>query len=185
MADRVLSLEEITAIEAEYAEKPSKPSLGYAATALFLRWKVGERDQETAIRLMFMRWYACAEPAFLTRLNDDELPTIEQLISDLGGEASLWPEALFLLGFWAGLFPWCLGNESHWTSNTQKLAKRAADLAPGCHIFRNWSFFFHVAPNVDIETQQIKHEIEHSYKDRGALGEYMTHMLVSRLGDLK
>jgi hypothetical protein len=61
-------LDEITAVENDYAPPSGKPRLGDAFALLKTRWQAGERDLETGLRLMFLAWYAVCEPPFATGL---------------------------------------------------------------------------------------------------------------------
>ena len=66
----VKSLAEIGVLEAAY-ENGAK-SLGTAKVALRDRWAANLRDDETLIRLLFLNWYSCSEPGWLTGLEPSE-----------------------------------------------------------------------------------------------------------------
>ncbi|MFD0484990.1 hypothetical protein ACFQ46_20550 [Kineococcus sp. GCM10028916] len=114
---RCATLEEITALEARYTAGASK-TLAPARAQLAGRWRAGERDRETALRLAFLDWYSCSEPQFLTGLSDlsssqavEEgffLPTCEHLLAAHPGDV----EVLFALGWMLTSHPWCAGGAS-------------------------------------------------------------------------
>ena len=86
----VPELDEITAVENDYALPSGKPTLGDAYAMLKARWQAGRRDLETGLRLMFLAWYACAEPPFLTGLptQEDTGRVFREVFAHFGGAAS-------------------------------------------------------------------------------------------------
>jgi hypothetical protein len=111
VSETVLSLVEVTALEAAYVEQ-GRPALLAPRSALAKRWEHGHRDRETALRLVFLDWYSCSEPDFLTGM------------PEIGAtEASLFPECSehllalhgdnevgFALGWMMRSFPYCCGS---------------------------------------------------------------------------
>ena len=103
-------LDQITDVENEYRLPSGKPRLGDAYAMLKDRWRSGRRDLETGLRLMFLAWYACVEPPFLTGL-----PTHEDTASLFWevfalGERRHGAELLYAVGLMCDLFPllsWC------------------------------------------------------------------------------
>ena len=69
----MVDLDEIGKVEARYDGSSGQPSLGEAYILLRQRWQEGARDLDTALRLMFLAWYANCEPSHLTGLPVDEL----------------------------------------------------------------------------------------------------------------
>jgi hypothetical protein len=90
------STDEITAVENDYALPSGKPTLGDAYAMLKARWQAGRRDLETGLRLMFLAWYSCAEPPFLTGLptKEDTWRVFQEVFAHFGGAASTDPELL-------------------------------------------------------------------------------------------
>jgi len=100
------------------------------------RWNDGERDLETGLRLMFLAWYACAEPFGLTGLDpdDDCISVFSDVFNYFGGSASREPELLYAVGLmaWKHSFPWCCGGDvGAWESIADACMKRAKELKPG------------------------------------------------------
>ena len=110
----MLSIDKITAIEDEHHSSSHTPSLGRAYDALVARWKEGARDRETALRLLFLIWYAQAEPPYLTGLKDVNRTRTNELFQRLGGEFSTDPEVLFVVTTMCRIAPWALGEEAYW-----------------------------------------------------------------------
>ena len=137
MQKKIPSLAEINEIERAY--KHGVPSLGLAAEELLHRWRNDLRDEETCVRLIFLRWYSCSEPVWLTGLEieiwltglEKEMLSIESIIAEFGGENSLAAETLFIFGFLgSNLFAFCFGEESVWQKKCKEFLKRAAELEP-------------------------------------------------------
>ena len=156
----VPSLVEIDATEQGYLGRDSSPVLGQSFDMLLERWAAGERDRETALRLLFLSWYSNCEPPFLTGLptGQDTAKLCSETFSALGGASTADPEVCFVVGLMAELFPWCLGEEAQWIEVGRLLASRAAQLQPGGPSPTTFS------------------------AGRGAYGEYFSHMLSARAG---
>lgn len=155
----VPSLIDINKAEQGYLGRNGSPVLGQAFEMLLARWAAGERDRETALRLLFLSWYANCEPPFLTGLpTEQETASIcSETFAALGGASSSDPEVCFAVGLMAELFPWCLGDEAHWVEVGHLLASQAVKLQPG-------------GPPLS------------AFVGRGAYGEYFSHMLSARAG---
>ena len=125
-------LDEITAVEIEYALPSGKPRLGAAFAMLKTRWQGGLRDLETGLRLMFLAWYACAEPPFLTGLptQEDTGRVFREVFAHFGGAASTEPELLHAVGLMCDLFPWCCGSDDEWFAVGVECKKTARRLKP-------------------------------------------------------
>lgn len=144
---------EITIIETRYTESGGR-SLGQAFDGWLERWSCGERDRETALHLLFLAWYSCSEPTFLTGLpNDLRVSDLFQEVFDaLGGEQSHDAEFLYVAGLMADLFPWCVGSELEWKARAQRCLDRSRQLLPTP-----------LSPSV--------------FADRGAYGQYFAHQV--------
>ncbi|RYD68627.1 MAG: hypothetical protein EOP83_00510 [Verrucomicrobiaceae bacterium] len=117
----MLSIDEITRIEDRYCQS-GEQSLGEAFRELLHRWECGERDRETALRLLFLSWYASAEPDWLTGLTalPDAAAVFRRLSEHLDEELESDDEYHFVAGYMATLFPWCCGDEEEWTKRGRK-----------------------------------------------------------------
>ena len=56
------------ALELEERAIQGEPTLGRAYELLLGQWNSGDRSRELALHLMFLAWYLCIEPPFLTGL---------------------------------------------------------------------------------------------------------------------
>ena len=179
MQKKILSLAEITEIERAY--KHGVPSLGSAAEELLHRWRNNLKDEETCVRLVFFRWYSCSEPDRLTGLNK-EIPSVENIITEFGGENSLAAETLFILGvLGSNTFAFCFGEESVWREKCRGFLKRATELEPTSQLFADWAYFVDESPSTKNLRTKITPEVHARFNGRGALGEYMEHILTSAL----
>jgi hypothetical protein len=124
----MISIDKITAIEDEYHSSAHTPSLGRAYDALVARWKEGALDRETALRLLFLIWYAVAEPPYFTGLKDVNRTRIRELFQRLGGEFSTDPEVLFVVMKMCQIAPWALGEEPQWRNIGERFRVRFREL---------------------------------------------------------
>jgi hypothetical protein len=164
----MVTLQEITQVENRYCQNGAE-SLGEALGMLRERWNSGDRDRETTLRLMFLIWYSCAEPGFLTGLqhDDDFSGLFHEAFMSLGGRLSDDAEVCAVVGLMARMFPYCLCNPSAPNYREEEalcaklgrhLTLRAAKLCP----------------------EGFKPE---AFVGRGAYGQYMAHM-AEHLGKL-
>jgi len=131
----VPSINEINQVEQAYVGPKRSPVLGRSFDMLMARWDAGERDRETALRLLFLGWYANCEPAFLTGLHEVEHTTSAAAFAALGDIDTSDPEVCFVVSVMADLFPWALGDETRWAQMGHALGLRAAELQPnGIHL---------------------------------------------------
>jgi hypothetical protein len=150
----VMEIREITAIEDRYCGQGGDPTLGEAYAAWQQRWAAGERDRETALRLLFLSWYACSEPTEFTGLPEDRDGSVAVFQRSFDHLRQLGPgdaEFLFVAGYMARVFPWCCGGEPAWTAMGRECLDaygRSGSLI-GRDVFR----------------------------DRGAYGEYFAHIV--------
>ena len=151
------SLTEINEVERGYLGRTGAPVLGQSFDMLLARRAAGDSDRETALRLLFLSWYAGCEPPHLTGLpSDADTSSIcHESFALLGGVDTSDPEVCFAVGFMAELFPWCLGDEAYWIAVGQLLTRRAAMLQPD-------------GPPPAI------------FAGRGVYGDYFAHMLSAR-----
>lgn len=144
----------VDAAEAEYTVE-RRPALGPAFVLLVKRWEAGRRDDETCLRLLFLAWYACAEPAFLTGLSEDTAAALFRAIdAHFGGMDSTHAEFLWVAGYMASTFAHCIGDEEEWQARGVHYLLRARSLQPEGF-----------AP--------------HHFRGRGAYGQYFTHIAES------
>lgn len=153
------SIVEINKAEQDYLGHDGSPVLGRAFDMLTARWTAGDRDRETALRLFFLSWYANCEPPFLTGLptDRDTAAICSDTFAALGGADTSDPEVCFIVGLMAERFPWSLGDETRWAEIGRLLSSRAAKLQPGGPLLS-------------------------AFAERGAYGEYFSHMLSAQAG---
>ncbi len=133
MTTEAPTLPEVLSLEAPYVES-GQPVLGASLRALKQRWGAGHDDRETALRLMFLLWFACREPDELTGLPEpgaEDSVLFDKLFERLGGLNATDPEAQFVLWWMAYDAPYCCGRESEWSSRGGILQEklRAAERA--------------------------------------------------------
>lgn len=130
--DRMFSLAEIDVLERRYAGPHGAPSLGKAYAMLKQRWGSGARDRETALRLLFLAWYAFAEPPPFTGLPyaEDTGTRFREVFEELGGEASSDAEFLFAVGVMMAVAAYGVGHEAEWEAIGERCAERARLLRP-------------------------------------------------------
>jgi hypothetical protein len=128
----IITLDEVATIEAEYSGHEGKPSLGRAFDLLLCRWSEGGRDRETALRLMFLAWYANAEPPYLTGLQTSESTNkvLLETLDSLGGKGSMDAEVCFAVGLMVQICSWCFGSDAGWTADGAKMLERAQQMKP-------------------------------------------------------
>ena len=178
MREEVQSVAEIGEIERAYQH--GVPVLGHAASAWLRRWRLPLRDQETFLRLAFLCWYREHEPWHLTGL-EAELPTVDELIADAGGEGALSGDALFALAILWHLFAPLGADEAAYQERARALARQASALEPESRLFREWPYFLEEAPDTTAPRLYIRPELHARYHGRGAMGDYLVHILLSRL----
>ncbi len=123
------SLEEINQVEHQY--KKGAPSLGQALDMLLDRWKSGRRDEETALRLLFLLWYNLVEPIYLTGLPQDaDSSMFVKVFQEAGGEAHAHPIIRFAVGKMAEMMPWAMGEEKEWEERSKELIEKALGEKP-------------------------------------------------------
>lgn len=153
------TLTDINNAEQAYLGPDGSPVLGQAFDMLTARWAAGERDRETALRLLFLGWYANCEPPFLTGLSIERgaASICSDAFAALGGAGTSDPEVCYVVGLMAELFPWALGDETYWAEVGSVLSGRAVERQPNGPLLS-------------------------TFEGRGAYGEYFSHMLSARAG---
>ena len=178
MKEKILSISEITEIERAYSL--GVPSLGIAAEKLIARWVNELRDEETAIRLIFLRWYSKTEPQHLTGLADSEtkIPPIETIIQQFGGEPRLSAECMFAIAILSfDGYAFGMGDETIWQSKARQYFIRAAETEPRSVLFTDWKFLIGEADDSRNLKATIEAEIHARFHARGYMGTYLEHIL--------
>jgi hypothetical protein len=149
----VPELSQITDVENEYRLPSGQARLGDAYAMLKARWQAGHRDLETGLRLIFLAWYACAEPSFLTGLptQEDTGRVFREVFAHFRGPASTEAELLYAVGLMCDLFAYCYGEADEWSAVGLECKKAARQLKP--------------------EGYPPEH-----FEGRGAYGDYFAHM---------
>ena len=149
----MISIQEITAVEDEYHGRNGKPSLGRALEMWKSRWESGERDRETALRIIFLLWYCCAEPGEFTGLPQSGIS--KKLLIDafesLGGIKTTDAELCYVMGIMTEVAVFCFGDNEYWEKIGIELRPRTQKLKPDGF------------------------KPEH-FRERGAYGDYFAHM---------
>lgn len=146
------SLSDVIKIEDAYCGLSGRPSLGEAYAMLSERWAAGHRDRETALHLLFLNWFAIAEPNSLTGLPEIVRadPDPQSILKVLQGSKGQDLELDFVLWIMTEVCPWGLGgDESFWVDLGAALKPQSASSLPS------------------VET----------FQDRGAYGHYFAHQL--------
>ena len=137
------------------------------------------QDSETRIRLIFLGWYACAEPEELTELGPS-VPAPADVINQ-SGVTMLTPEEKFVVAYLAHLDPHGMGNEVEWSVKSEELFLAAENEEPGSRLFASWRFLAGREPDVHVARTLIREEMRARFHGRGAMGDYLEHMLSSAL----
>jgi len=105
--------------------------LAASESALVTRWESGFHDEETALRLAFIEWWACCEPEFLTGLENGSDVTstkpshFDAILDHLLSDEPVSPRALFVLGWMCEMSPWCCGRQRrNWEALGTELLER-------------------------------------------------------------
>lgn len=177
MQKKILSISEISEIEQAYQH--GVPSLGFAADALLNRWNYNVRDEETALRLIFLRWYSRTEPDWLTGLEDFEaFPEVESIILDFGGENQLCAESLFVIGLLSfDTYAFGMGDEDYWRKKARQYFYQAAEMEIKSNLFTDWKYLTEqTGESTNLKTK-IEPEIHARFNGRGYMGFYLVNIL--------
>ena len=105
------------ALEKRAMGRSGEQTLPAAYELLYEQWQSSDNDRELGLHLMFLAWYLCAEPEFLTgyegdrmerdgssgRLADTFVEVHDALSNTMAGDA----EFNFVVSVMASTFPWC------------------------------------------------------------------------------
>ncbi len=121
-----MEIPDITEIESQYCGSRGKPVLGNALVELRARWEAGHRDRETCLRPLFLAWYTCSEPTWLTGLPEQGgmMVVFQSVFAHLNDAFPDDPEFLFVAGYMAALWPWCCGEEAKWETTGRNCLKK-------------------------------------------------------------
>lgn len=165
----------------EIAHNLGAKTLGDAADSLLTRWHSGMRDNETFIRLAFMCWYSRSEPNRYSGLSDT-LPSVDQLIDELGGLSSISAESKFVLSALATGVPWGLGDEKRWAHLAVQLPEEARISEPKSVVFSEWRYVFGLQKDRTVLRHELSTEFHARFDGRGYMGIYLQSVLGRRLG---
>ena len=179
MAERVLSLAEITAME--HAGLLGAPVFASVLRALLARWRLPLRDAETATRLLFYIHEAQTTQPQYTGLAPEHLPDAAQVLAEAGGEAALPADALFGLALLLAWQAWPFGDEAVSMATGRRWGELAGEREPESRLFREWRFFSGEAPDTSGPKVYIAPEVHARYHGRGAFGDRTAHLLTRML----
>jgi hypothetical protein len=120
---------------------------------LLAQWLEGARTREAALRLLFLAWYSCSEPQYLSGLEGAEPPEglVDELFEFLGGEEAQDTEVLYTVAVMAEVAAWCLGEENHWEGVARSFWSRLGGRKPAAEVFAGrgeyGEYFAHHARN--------------------------------------
>lgn len=148
-----MEIDQITEIENKYTGRRGEPALGEAYGHLKDRWDAGHRDRETCFRFLFLCWFCCAEPTWLTGLPEDEGSSarFRAVFEHMRSGNLSEPEFLFVVGYMATQFPWCCGEVTQWEAIGRNCLARFRLIGVG------------IAPEL--------------FEGRGAYGHYFSHIV--------
>jgi hypothetical protein len=121
--------------------------------SLFAQWLAGVRTREAALRLLFLTWYSCSEPQWLSGLEEVAPPDglIDELFEFLGGEEATDAEVLYVVAVMAEVAAWCLGEERRWEGVARSFWARLGGRVPAAEVFDGrgdyGEYFAHQARN--------------------------------------
>ncbi len=171
----MLSLSQITQIEE--ADALGAKTLGVALDQLMLRWDSGLTDDETFIRVLFLKWYSLCEPNWYNGLPDSQEISIENFIEGKGKLSSFQLEHQFIIGVLANSFPWCFGDEEKWKNISQELLSETQRLGASSPVFSNSKYLLGQAKEVNGLRKNIFPELRARFYGRGEMGRYLLHIL--------
>ena len=178
IAGYMLSLSEISIIE--QADQLGAKALGTAYDALERRWEYGLTDNETFIRLLFLKWYSISEPNWYNGLPEQkELSSVEAFIYQRGDMLLFPPENQFVIAVLSHSFPWCFGDEKKWQEYSINLFKNVE--TSKSLVFSNWQYLLDHTKEVNGLRKNIKPELHARFYGRGEMGRYLLHVLGSKL----
>jgi len=174
------SLSEITIIE--LADEYGAAALGVALSALQERWNAGLRDDETFIRLLFLRWYSISEPTTHNGLLESKLNWVEELINAKGNLNDFSPELKFIIATLSYNFFWCFGDDKKWENISPKLFEEVAKQDKSSNVFSNWRYLLELTDEINDLRKNIGPELHARFDGRGSMGSYLLNILGRRVG---
>ena len=104
---------------------------------LLTQWRKGTKNREVALNLLFLSWYSCSEPPYLSGLEGVEIPKlfVDELFRFLGGEEAQDLEVLYVVKVMVNVAPYCLGDEQYWERVGNIFSERLGDVVPNPKIF--------------------------------------------------
>ena len=171
----MLSLSQITQIEE--ADALGAKSLGVALDQLMLRWSSGLKDDETFIRVLFLKWYSLCEPNWYNGLPESQEISIEKFISEKGELSSFQLEHKFIIGVLSNSFPWCFGKEEKWKNISEELLIEVQKTGAFSAVFSNLYYLLGNTKEVNGLRKNIMPELKARFHGRGEMGNYLIHIL--------
>lgn len=97
----------------------------------------GSADARGGSGLLFLAWYACSEPQYLSGLEGVAPPEglIDDLFEFLGGEDAQDAEVLFVVAVMSDVAASCLGDEQRWDRIAASFRSRLDGRIPTPEVF--------------------------------------------------
>lgn len=126
----MIDWDSISAAERQYVVE-GKPALGKAYQLILQKCAAEPDDREAALRLLFLSWYCCSEPPYLTGLVDikNAATVFREIYYSFGGTESDDEEFLFVAGYMASLFPFCCGEAAEWLEHGKRCLTKLRRIA--------------------------------------------------------
>lgn len=104
---------------------------------LLTQWLNGLQTREGALQLLFLSWYSCSEPPYLSGLEGitPQVGLIDELFKFLGGEETQDVEVLFVIAVMGEVAGWCLGDDDHWRTTADIFRSRLDGKVPAPKLF--------------------------------------------------
>ena len=169
----MLSLSEISVIEE--ANSFGCEGLGVALDKLLERWNYGLTDNETFIRIVFLKWYSISEPNWYNGLPDKLEISLEDFIKQRSNNLPLNGEEKFIIGVLSHNFAWCFGDENKWKEKAIELLVDAS--VEDSLVFSNWKYLLAISDEVNGLRKNINTELHARFNGRGEMGHYLLHIL--------
>lgn len=96
------------------------------------KWRLGGRDREDSLQLLFLCWWHWAEPEFITGLPEDRdtRPLWHEIYSFFGGSESNDSEFLYVAWIMVLIWPWELGDQGRWELVADELEREWRKIRP-------------------------------------------------------
>ena len=142
-----------------------------------LRWSSGLKDDETFIRLLFLKWYSLCEPNWYNGLPETQEISIEEFIAEKGELYSFQLEHKFIIGVLANSFPWCFGEEKKWKNISEELLSEIQKTGVFSSVFSNSNYLLGRTKEVNGLRKNISTELNARFHGRGQMGNYLIQIL--------